>query len=271
MNFKRIITTVIGLPIVILFFIFANKYIIDIAFAIIAVIAMYEYIKCVKTKSNVVSWISYLSVASIAFIHIIPNSILKNLELISIPSLVMILFLHVIISDMKITFEDIAFTLIGIIYLFGFTVFLPIIAGISGYISGKLLIWFVIISAWGTDMCAYFIGYRFGKNKFSKVSPNKTIEGCVAGCIGAVVLVLIFTLLLNKFGHFGLSYMTVGVIALLLSIIGQVGDFSASVIKRYFNVKDFSELFPGHGGMIDRIDSVIFIAPFAYFLLTTFL
>ena len=65
--------------------------------------------------------------------------------------------------------------------------------------------------------------------------------------------------------------MTIGVISLLFSIIGQVGDFSASVIKRYFNVKDFSELFPGHGGMIDRIDSVIFIAPFAYLLLTTLL
>jgi len=93
----------------------------------------------------------------------------------------------------------------------------------------------------------------------------------IAGKIGRVLFNLFFCLIFKKFGSYGLSYITTGVIALLLSIIGQVGDFSASVIKRYFNVKDFSELFPGHGGMIDRIDSVIFIAPFAYFLLTTFL
>ena len=100
------------------------------------------------------------------------------------------------------------------------------------------------------------------------ISPNKTVEGCVAGCIGAITLNLVYAYFLNKFGNFEISYVTVGTIALILSIIGQIGDFSASVIKRYFNVKDFSELFPGHGGMIDRIDSVIFIAPFAYFLFT---
>ncbi len=271
MNVKRLLTTIIGLPIVILFLIFANKYIIDCVFGIIAVIAMYEYRNCVSKKSKTIAWISYLAVLSIAFIHIIPSNILKNLEVLSVPGLLMILFLHVIISDMKISFEEIAYTLFGILYIFGFTVFLPIIYGISGYISGKILIWFVIISAWGTDIFAFMIGRRFGKTKFSKVSPNKSIEGCIAGSIGAVILNIIFVFFLNKYGHFGLSYVTVGVIALLLSIIGQVGDFSASVIKRYFNVKDYSELFPGHGGMIDRIDSVIFIAPFAYFLITTFL
>ncbi len=271
MNVKRILTTIIGLPIVILFFIFANKYIMDIAFGIIAVIAMYEYRHCVSNKAKTIAWISYASVMSIALIHVIPSNILKNIQIICIPSLLMILFLHVIISDMKITLEEISYTLFGILYIFSFTVFLPIIYGISGYISGKILIWFVIISAWGTDIFAFIIGRKFGKTKFSKVSPNKSIEGCIAGSIGAVLLNMLFVLFLNKYGHYGLSYITTGVIALLLSIIGQVGDFSASVIKRYFNVKDFSELFPGHGGMIDRIDSVIFIAPFAYFLLTTFL
>ena len=271
MNLKRFLTTIIGLPIVILFFVYANKYVIDVAFAIIAVIAMHEYIKCVQTKSKVISWLSYISALSIAFIHIIPQSIIENIGIIGAPILLLLLFLHVIISDMKISFENISYTLIGIIYICGFTVFLPILAGIKGYISGKLLIWLVIISAWGTDMCAFIIGRKFGKTKFSKVSPNKTIEGCIAGAIGSVLLNIIYVYFLNKFGHFGLSYITIGVISLLFSIIGQVGDFSASVIKRYFNVKDFSELFPGHGGMIDRIDSVIFIAPFAYFLLTTLL
>lgn len=271
MNIKRLLTTVIGMPIVLLVFIFGNKYIIDIVSAIIAIIAMNEYIKCVSKKSKVISWISYLSVASIALIHIIPTDVIKLIIAFGVPILVLVLFLHIIISNMKITFENIVYTLLGILYLFGFAVFLPLTYGIEGEISGKILIWYIILSAWGTDIFAYLIGYRFGKIKFSKVSPNKSVEGCVAGIIGALVINLCFTFAVNTILDVQISYLFIGIMACILSIIGQIGDFSASSIKRYFEVKDFSELFPGHGGMIDRIDSVIFIAPFAYLLLTMFL
>ena len=172
---------------------------------------------------------------------------------------------------MKITLKDITFTLIGILYLFIFLVFLPLLFGTDGDISGKYLIWYVLFSAWGTDVFAYVFGKRIGKTKFSKVSPNKSIEGCVAGTLGAVASCLIYTFALNTICGFGISYLLIGIISLILSIIGQIGDFSASIIKRYFEVKDFSNLFPGHGGMIDRIDSVMFIAPFAYILFLMFL
>jgi len=267
-NLKRILTGLIGLPIVILVFIVGNKYIIDIIMAIVAIIAMNEYIKCVSNKSKVISWISYLMVASIAFIHLLPKDfIVLGLSAI-IPVLLLILFLHVIISNMKIGFENIAYTLIGILYIFGFTVFIPILYGIEGEISGKILVWYILFTAWGTDIFAFMIGRKFGKTKFSKVSPNKSVEGCVAGIIGAIVISLIYTFSINYFGNFDISYLSIGIISAILSIIGQIGDFAASSIKRYFEVKDFSNLFPGHGGMLDRIDSVMFIAPFAYFLLT---
>ena len=82
--------------------------------------------------------------------------------------------------------------------------------------------------------------------------------------VGGVILTLIYIACLNNFAGFDLSYVTFGVIAFVLTIIGQIGDFVASAIKRYFDVKDFSNIFPGHGGLIDRIDSVIFTAPFAF-------
>lgn len=271
MDVKRILTTVIGFPIVVLVLVLGNKYIIDVLLAIIAIIAMGEYIKCVSKKAKVVSWISYLLAASIALIHILPNYILITMLHFGIPILLLILFLHVIISNMKITFEDITYTLIGILYVLGFIIFLSLTYGSDGNISGKILIWFILFSAWGTDIFAYLVGRKIGKTKFSKVSPNKSIEGCVAGIIGAIVINIIFSFILNMYFEFEISYLTIGIITLVLSIIGQIGDFSASVIKRYFEVKDFSELFPGHGGMLDRIDSVIFIAPFAYLLLTMFL
>ena len=117
-----------------------------------------------------------------------------------------------------------------------------------------------------SEVLSVLIGKRFGKTKFSKVSPNKSIEGCIAGTLGSILMNFVFVFILNRFFGYSISYLFITLVALGLSIIGQIGDFSASVIKRSFGIKDFSELFPGHGGMIDRIDSVIFMAPFAYFL-----
>lgn len=271
MNIKRVTTTIIGLPIVILFLAFGNKYMMDVAFAIIALVAMYEYTKCVSNKAKVISWIGYLCAASLSLLHIVSSNTINFFATLGAPIILLILFLHVIISNMKINFQDISFTLMGIAYVFCFILFLPLTYGIEAEISGKVLIWYIIISAWGTDMFAYLIGKHFGKRKFSKVSPNKTVEGCVAGIIASVIFNLIYTVIINKCFGLDISYLTIILIGAVLSIIGQIGDFSASVIKRYFEVKDFSELFPGHGGMIDRIDSIMFIAPFAYLLLTLFL
>lgn len=246
MDIKRVLTSLIGFPIVMCVLILGNKYIIDIVFTGIALIGMNEYIKCASNKVKVISWVSYLSIATIALIHIIPVEIMKVYSIMFIPSLLVVLFLHVIISDMKITFNDIVYTLIGILYILGFIIFLPLLYGTDGDINGKILIWYVLFSAWGTDVFAYLIGRRIGKTKFSKVSPNKSVQGCIGGTIGAVISSLIFTFILNYFGDFGISYIRLGIISCILSIIGQIGDFSASVIKRYFEVKDFSDLFPGH-------------------------
>ena len=125
--------------------------------------------------------------------------------------------------------------------------------------------------AWGTDVFAFLIGstFKLGKHKFSKISPKKSMEGCIAGLIGAVALTIIYTLCINRFLPIYLPYAKMIGISILLSIIGQFGDFAASSIKRFVEIKDFSNLIPGHGGLLDRIDSLIFIAPFAYILLTT--
>lgn len=271
MNIKRILTAVIGFPFVALLLIFGNKYIIDVIIAIMAVIAMNEYIKCAANKNiKIISWISYLIMLVISLIHIVPTGLFLLAGIVALPTLLLILFLHVIISNMKITFKDITFTLIGILYLLSFIIFIPMIFGTEGDVSGKYLIWYVILAAWGTDTFAYIIGKRIGKTKFSKVSPNKSIEGCIAGTIGAIIVCILYTVFLNNVLGCEISYLVIGIISLVLSIIGQIGDFSASVIKRYFEVKDFGNLFPGHGGMIDRIDSVMYIAPFAYILLLMF-
>jgi undecaprenyl diphosphate synthase len=287
MNIKRILTALIGIPIVALIFLFGNKYIVDIAIAIIACFAIYEYFNACKKEVKNLSWIGYILAISIAFLHIVSVKTAVIAMLIEIPAVLLILFLHVIITEMKISLKDIAYAFFGITYIISFIVFIPLIYGIGdatpsklahgeSFIdtiisefrttkaTGKYLIWYVMWTAWASDIFAYCIGKHFGKHKFSKVSPNKTIEGCVAGVVGAVILSLIYTKWLNSYVGFMIDLKVVTIMSIVLCIIGQIGDFAASTIKRYFNVKDFSELFPGHGGMIDRIDSVMFVAPFAF-------
>jgi phosphatidate cytidylyltransferase len=114
-------------------------------------------------------------------------------------------------------------------------------------------------------------GKTIGKHKFSKISPNKTIEGCIGGIIGGIIFGVALVFTFNTIFSTNYSYITIIIIEIILSIIGQIGDFAASSIKRYVGIKDFSHLIPGHGGMLDRIDSVIFIAPFAYMLFSALL
>ena len=123
-----------------------------------------------------------------------------------------------------------------------------------------------LFAPWGTDTFAYAVGRRFGKHKLTSVSPKKSIEGSIGGTIGSVVVALIFTYIIKNNIDIDLSYMLVGITTCILSIFSQIGDLAASSIKREMDVKDYGNLLPGHGGMLDRIDSLIFIAPFAYFL-----
>lgn len=158
---------------------------------------------------------------------------------------VFVIFFSILNSDMKTTIMDGAVTLFGILYIPALLMFMTIIYSLK---NGNILIWYVVICGWGTDVFAYLAGRAFNtkKHKFSRVSPNKSVEGCVAGAIGAVIISLIYTIICNTYFFTNISYIYIIIIALLLSIIGQVGDFAASSIKRFNNIKDFSNLIPGH-------------------------
>ena len=265
MKLKRILSGIIGLPIVALILIFGNIFVIDAFFAIVALIAIHEYFNSFKEKHKPVKWLGYMSCILIAFLHIIPEEYYLYTLALSICVSIASLFIQVVFSNMKTTVEDIMITFFGMIYVVLFLSFIPLLHGIE---NGKYLIWFILIAAWGTDTCAYFVGCKFGKHKFSKISPKKSIEGCIGGTVGSMILALLCTFALNSLVGLEISYIYVALIGFVLSILSQIGDLSASSIKRTMGIKDFGNLIPGHGGMLDRIDSIIFIAPFAYFLLT---
>lgn len=261
---KRIVSSIVLLIIAFIILIFGNQVIIDIACGLVAVICLHEYFECLKQKAKPIKWIGYLSAIFICMMHIIPEKQRLDVFIVAIPIIVMLLFFKSISTNLKTTVTDISITFFGIVYISFFIMFIPLLRSIE---NGKFLVWFIFLSAWGTDIVAYLVGKNFGKHKFSEISPNKTIEGCIGGIIGSIILVLIYCTICNNLFNLSLSYIYMTFVAVVLSIVGQLGDFAASSIKRYAGIKDFSNLIPGHGGLLDRIDSVIFIAPITYILL----
>jgi len=265
MDIKRVTSILLGFPLVVLILTLGNKFIVDICLAFIAMLAMQEYFNAVSKDAKPVRWIGYLSCLFIGLIHIVPTYFpqipINQILTLGIPTILLILFAQVIFTNMKTNFKDIAYTFLGMAYVIGFIVFIALLRGLD---NGRILVWYAIIAAWGTDTFAYLIGMRFGKHKLSKISPKKSIEGAIGGIVGATVLVILYTAIMNNLYTLGFSYLYVTIATIILSVIGQIGDFAASSIKRYVDVKDYSNLIPGHGGMLDRIDSLMFIAPFAY-------
>lgn len=260
MRIKRIISGTILFIFVAIILVFGNTTTVNIAISAVALFAINEYFRCLEHKNNVDKWIGNILAILIAFIGIMPQEII----LLMFPAAIVALFLKVIFTQMKTNFSDVAISCFGIFYIIGFIMFIPFIYALD---DGKFLIWYLAIAAWGTDTFAYIIGCKFGKHKLTPISPKKSIEGSIGGILGAVIISLVYTYCINTWGDIEISYFAISVIAVILSILAQIGDLAASSIKRYVGIKDFGNLIPGHGGMLDRIDSILFIAPFAYSML----
>lgn len=266
-NATRIISGLLGFPLIAGIIIFGNNVIMDILIVAISLISTYEYAHCFKytKKAKPSMWYIVLVSCMLFFTHFLNDQALKEIMIAIIPVSFLILMIELIISKNKKNIMDIAVTLLGICYIPMMLVFLSIIK--TRITEGGILIWYVFFSAWVSDIFAYCIGRRFGKHKFTEISPNKSVEGSVAGIVGAIAVSIVYTIIMNTVTGLGINIALVGIIVLILSVVGQIGDLAASSIKRYCGLKDFGELIPGHGGMLDRIDSVIFILPFAYILL----
>lgn len=134
--------------------------------------------------------------------------------------------------------------------------------------GGVYLVWLIFLCSWGCDTCAYCVGVLIGKHKMAPVlSPKKSIEGAVGGVLGAALLGGLYAWAISGYNpnsaHTPLIY---AIICAVAALVSMVGDLAASAIKRQQNIKDYGKLIPGHGGILDRFDSVIFTAPIIYFL-----
>ncbi len=152
----------------------------------------------------------------------------------------------------------------GVIYV---SVMLAFIYRTRNLTDGAFLVWLIFLCSWGCDTCAYCAGMLFGKHKMSPIlSPKKTIEGAVGGVAGAALLGAIYALAVGRYLQSGGHVAGFALICAVGALLSMVGDLAASAIKRNVQIKDYGTLIPGHGGILDRFDSVIFTAPIIYFL-----
>ena len=270
---QRIITGLICGVLFIGCLVLMNTIFFPIVLSVMSAIAVYEVEKAVKLKNK------FIMAISIAFSVAIPILAHFNVK-VPVAAVggiyVVLVFILMLAQFEKTKFEEAVtaiFASVAIPYSFSlFIVFRDINVRISTYtkIDGIFLIIFACFCAWLTDIFAYFVGSKFGKHKLCpKISPKKSVEGAVGGVVGAVALNVILLFVFKKFffeSGTGLSYASVIVMSICLSVVSMFGDLAASTIKRNFGIKDFGKLLPGHGGIMDRCDSLLFVFPVLYSL-----
>ncbi|SDM56309.1 phosphatidate cytidylyltransferase [Psychrobacillus sp. OK028] len=171
---------------------------------------------------------------------------------------VFLLLIYTVLVKNRFTFEDAAFVIFSTLYVgIGFYYF------IETRNEGLAYVIFALLIVWTTDSGAYFTGRKIGKRKlWPDISPNKTVEGFVGGIIWALITAFIIQLI----SPLTSSILVLIGITIVASIFGQLGDLVESAIKRHYNVKDSGTLLPGHGGILDRFDSILFVLPLLHFL-----
>ena len=272
---KRILSAIIGIAVGVSILVFDNKYLYTAVLSLIGAVGVWELIHAVKCgKHKGLCWFCVCFAAIIPTLLNLSSDFPLKSSLIVFAYLVyvFILLLIMLFNHKTIRLETI--TLCGcatlvipaslscIIYVR----YLPWYID-GGYLPGVFMIVYLLFCAWFGDSGAYFVGTFLGKHKLCpEVSPKKTVEGLVGGIItvGVAVLVqcLVYNLLLPS--EMKMSYLVLIPVGMLASGVGVLGDLTASVIKRQYDVKDFGNLMPGHGGVLDRFDSVLFVAPFMF-------
>ncbi|MCX7923902.1 MAG: phosphatidate cytidylyltransferase [Clostridia bacterium] len=271
----RVASAIVGLVLLIGVVSFGNIAL-GIAIFLLTLIGMYEYYNAVSNAGyKPIRIIGYLACLPILFIGLnghykaVANyiSLFKSINYFSftIFIFIVVLFSITIFMHDKYNLNDISLTVFGIFYVVFLFSFVVLTRNVD---NGKFFIWLVFIGAWATDTFAYFAGRFFGRRKLlPAISPKKTVEGAIGGVIGCIAITVAYGLFINRYVE-GIAVYNYVILGLLNGIIAQIGDWAASAIKRYVNIKDYGKIMPGHGGVLDRFDSILFIAPVVYFYLS---
>ena len=254
----RVITAIVALIVFLPLLFFGGDYFKFTTFAL-GVMAMYEIVRMTFKETNIV----VLGLSSLAGALLFLKEEISQLQLYGLLFFILVgMLATVVATGHKIKLVEIGSIIFVTAYIFiGFYCLFMIRNFSLSHVA------YLLLTIWFTDSFAYFGGMKFGKNKLSpKISPNKSIEGSVIGSLSSIVIALLFFFTTNIFS----SLLVAITITLVVSAIGQFGDLIESAYKREYQVKDSSNLLPGHGGIFDRFDSVILSAPCLIILLSLF-
>ena len=259
---SRMLVNTLGIP-GILIMIWLGGLWFTIFTSVVMLLAIREFYQINSTQDSApMLWLGWIATLGIVMMYDNSVALVDNYLIISIIGFVLVGMAIELFRDKPNPTRNIAITLLGIFYI-------PILLGtlISlrqlDTVHNSHLTFGLFISIWMCDSAAYLIGKKWGRKKiFKRISPKKTVVGCVAGFIGAGVVfsVMIATKVLgNQFGWVDVAMFTV-----ISGIFGQMGDFAESLIKRDVGVKDSGSFLPGHGGVLDRFDSLFFASPLTF-------
>lgn len=257
--------------------VWSGQIVLGLSVFLISILAMNEFFKSLESAGyrpvRVIGYVSCIPILLLGFNQISTglNTYLETFLSLRVLAFgvfltILVLFSLTIFLHSKYNIVDISLTFFGVLYITFLFSFLVLTRNLN---NGFFFVWLIFIGAFTTDTFAYFSGRFFGKRKLMPaISPKKTVEGGIGGVIGCTLMAALYGLYLNTSGYIGhiplYHYIGIGV---LCGIISQVGDWAASAIKRYVKVKDFGNVMPGHGGVLDRFDSILFCAPVVYFYL----
>lgn len=261
---QRLIFGIAGIILALAVLIFTSPLVIGCFVALIALIGMYEFFKVTGLKNSPSSYAGYVFSLALYLLVLFCKTNLKEYIMLLICAYILVLMTIMVFFHSKCTFSKAALSFMGTMYI---SIFFMHIIFIRNTEAGYLNIWLIFISAWATDTFAYFAGRMFGKHKLCPtISPKKTIEGAVGGTIGCIICICLYVYFCSKYSLFSANYLNAVILSLLTAIFSQLGDLAASCIKREHDVKDYGNLIPGHGGILDRFDSALLISPLVYYL-----
>ena len=256
--FKTRLISGIVLVIIALATIISGSWILFFTLLAVSLIGMRELYKVMKVSDEHVTVLELVGYLGAVLYYIAMKADFGNYGTMAIIiSMILILFVYVF-GYPKYRAEQVMAAFFGMVYV---AVMLSFIYLTRNLPDGKFLVWLIFLCSWGCDTCAYCVGMLIGKHKMAPVlSPKKSIEGAVGGVVGAALLGVIYAAASQgKMAEYAL-------ICAVGALISMVGDLAASAIKRNQNIKDYGKLIPGHGGILDRFDSVIITAPVIYYL-----
>lgn len=230
---------------------------------LISLIGLYELYRVMKIEKGILGIVGYL-LATMYYLSLLLKWNMDPMMFV-IAALVLVMTVYVCFFP-KYGTEQVMTAFFGVFYV---AVMLSYIYRTRILTDGLFLVGLVFLCSWGCDTCAYCVGVLFGKHKMApKLSPKKSIEGAIGGLVGSALLGALYALAINRWGGASAIPVVYAGICFAGGIISMIGDLAASAIKRNHEIKDYGNLIPGHGGILDRFDSVIFTAPVIFYLST---